>query len=196
MEAVFARARCSRLPDPSRPPLIEFNFLEDERDLSRLMHGFRWVVDLVSSDAIRPLCGRPFPVRFTDRLRRLNRLTKPNAVKSAIIAALLNANSRLSDYTLASLTGGIVALDELVADQERLAEHIRANVAGTFHPSGTCRMGASSDRHAVVDPAGRVHGVGGLRVADASVMPDVPRGNTNIPTIMVAEKLADAIERH
>jgi 5-(hydroxymethyl)furfural/furfural oxidase len=55
----------------------------------------------------------------------------------------------------------------------------------------------SGDRlDTVVDPAGRVHGVGGLRVADASVMPVVPRGNTNIPTIMVAEKLATAIGRH
>jgi 5-(hydroxymethyl)furfural/furfural oxidase len=57
-------------------------------------------------------------------------------------------------------------------------------------------MGAAADRYAVVDPAGRVYGVGGLRVADASVMPDVPRGNTNIPTIMVAEKLAHTIGRH
>jgi 5-(hydroxymethyl)furfural/furfural oxidase len=54
-------------------------------------------------------------------------------------------------------------------------------------------MGASGDRDAVTDPAGRVYGVEGLRVIDASIMPTVPRGNTNIPTIMVAEKLADAM---
>ena len=80
-----------------------------------------------------------------------------------------------------------------MADDARLAEHVRTNVAGTFHVSGTCRMGAADDPDAVVDPAGRVHGIGGLRVADASVMPTVPRGNTNIPTIMVAEKLAAAM---
>jgi 5-(hydroxymethyl)furfural/furfural oxidase len=57
----------------------------------------------------------------------------------------------------------------------------------------TCRMGADDDPDAVVDPAGRVHHIGHLRVADASVMPSVPRANTNIPTIMVAEKLADMI---
>jgi choline dehydrogenase-like flavoprotein len=51
-------------------------------------------------------------------------------------------------------------------------------------------MGAASDRHAVVDPAGRVRGVGGLRVVDASIMPTVTRGNTNIPTLMVAEKIS------
>jgi 5-(hydroxymethyl)furfural/furfural oxidase len=54
-------------------------------------------------------------------------------------------------------------------------------------------MGASGDRDAVTDPAGHVYGVDGLRVIDASIMPTIPRGNTNIPTIMVAEKLADAM---
>ena len=54
-------------------------------------------------------------------------------------------------------------------------------------------MGRADDRGAVVDCAGRVHGLGGLRVVDASIMPTVPRGNTNIPTIMVAEKISAAI---
>jgi 5-(hydroxymethyl)furfural/furfural oxidase len=54
-------------------------------------------------------------------------------------------------------------------------------------------MGAANDRHAVVDAAGRVRGIAGLRVVDASIMPTVPRGNTNIPTIMVAEKISAEI---
>jgi 5-(hydroxymethyl)furfural/furfural oxidase len=81
----------------------------------------------------------------------------------------------------------------LVEDDAALADHIRDNVAGTFHPVGTCRMGAADDRNAITDPAGCVHGVAGLRVIDASIMPTIPRGNTNIPTIMVAEKLADTM---
>jgi 5-(hydroxymethyl)furfural/furfural oxidase len=55
-------------------------------------------------------------------------------------------------------------------------------------------MGRADDPDAVVDAAGRVHGIGGLRVVDASIMPSLPRGNTNIPTIMLAEKIAAAID--
>ena len=58
------------------------------------------------------------------------------------------------------------------------------------HPVGTCAMGPAPDCGSVVDAAGVVHGIEGLSVADASVMPDIPSGNTHIPTIMIAERIA------
>ena len=81
--------------------------------------------------------------------------------------------------------------EALARDKEALLEFVNREVSGVYHPTGTCRMGLPDDPDAVVDPDGRVIGVEGLRVVDASIMPTIPRGNTNIPTIMVAEKLSD-----
>ncbi|MFD9888403.1 GMC family oxidoreductase [Amycolatopsis sp. NPDC059027] len=81
--------------------------------------------------------------------------------------------------------------DRSELDEDALIEHVRANTQTLYHPVGTCSMG--NGEQAVVDPALRVRGVDGLRVVDASIMPIVPRGNTNAPTIMVAEKAADLI---
>ena len=78
-----------------------------------------------------------------------------------------------------------------VQTDAQIDAHIRASAETAYHPSCSCRMG--SDAMAVVDAAARVHGVQGLRVVDASIMPDVVSGNLNAPTIMMAEKLADVI---
>ncbi|XP_017463395.1 PREDICTED: glucose dehydrogenase [FAD, quinone]-like, partial [Rhagoletis zephyria] len=64
-----------------------------------------------------------------------------------------------------------------------------------YHPTGTVKMGPSSDRGACVDPRLRLYGVENLRVADASIMPDVPHGNTNAPTIMIGERGADFVKQ-
>ena len=69
-------------------------------------------------------------------------------------------------------------------------EWVRRNCWTYHHVVGTCAMGPASDRAAIVDPRGRVHGTEALFVADASVMPDIPSANTHIPTVMIAERLA------
>jgi choline dehydrogenase len=80
-----------------------------------------------------------------------------------------------------------------VRDEAALVEFVRRRAESIYHPVGTCRMGAADDAGAVVDPQLRVRGVEGLRVVDASVMPRLVGGNTNAPTIMIAERAADLI---
>jgi choline dehydrogenase len=87
--------------------------------------------------------------------------------------------------------GDELAPGPAIATDAGIDGFVRNKAESAYHPSCTCRMG--TDDMAVVDGSGRVHGVEGLRVVDASIMPDVVSGNLNVPTIMMAEKLADAI---
>ena len=80
---------------------------------------------------------------------------------------------------------------EMLDDDEAMAEAVKATANTTFHPVGTAKMGPAGDPHAVVDEHCRVHGVDTLRVVDASVMPNVPRANTNLTCIMIGERVAE-----
>ncbi|MDO9166253.1 MAG: GMC oxidoreductase, partial [Rhodoferax sp.] len=75
----------------------------------------------------------------------------------------------------------------------QIEQFLRDHSDTEYHPCGTCKMGPASDPMAVVDPELRVHGIQNLRVVDASIMPQLVSGNTNAPTIMIAEKAADLI---
>jgi choline dehydrogenase len=74
-----------------------------------------------------------------------------------------------------------------------LESYVRENVRSYFHATGTCRAGRADDG-AVVDPAGRVHGLEGLYVADASTLPSTPRANTHLTTLAIAELIADGLK--
>ena len=82
---------------------------------------------------------------------------------------------------------------DLVSD-DALDNWILRNAYTQHHIAGTCKMGPASDGTAVVNQHGQVHGIDGLRVADASVMPDVIRANTNATTIMISERVAEFIK--
>jgi 5-(hydroxymethyl)furfural/furfural oxidase len=189
----MARGRVSLASADAAPPRVEFNFTGHELDLRRFMAGYRRIVEILNDERVRALTGTTFPVRFSDRLRRLNQYTTANIIMSSAIAALLDVVPALSAPIFSVLADRRVDLAKLVEDDDALAEHIRDNVGGMFHVVGTCRMGAPDDPATVVDPTGRVRGFAGLRIVDASIMPTLPRGNTNLPTLMVAEKIADAI---
>jgi choline dehydrogenase len=99
---------------------------------------------------------------------------------------VISQQSSLRPYVTEELQPGL----DVVTDDQIIA-FLREKAYANLHPVGACRMGSGPD--AVVDPELKVHGIAGLRVIDASVMPRVPAGNTNAPTIMIAEKAADLI---
>ncbi len=98
------------------------------------------------------------------------------------------AREILAQTPLTSVGGAEITPGEDISSDEALDAWIRANAQSAYHPCGTCRMGEAGD--GVVDGDGRVHGVSGLRVVDASLFPMITNGNLNAPTIMLAEKIA------
>jgi choline dehydrogenase-like flavoprotein len=111
---------------------------------------------------------------------------------ASLVAGVKLAQRIAASEPLRSKTVKAVLPDDSVASDEDIAEHLRERLELVYHPVGTCRMGTDDD--AVVDPELRVHGLTGLRVVDASIMPVIPGGNTNAPTIMVAERAADLVK--
>jgi 5-(hydroxymethyl)furfural/furfural oxidase len=182
--------------EPQRAPLVEFGFGDHIADVQRLSQAMLRIIRMLASSRVAPHIGKPFVVRVGDRVRKWNANTRANAIQAKAFAALIDAMPlSLADRLLARLTGEGVDLEALAADKDALHQFVQREISGVYHPVGSCRMGQPDDPDAVVDPTGRVIGVQGLRVVDASIMPSIPRGNTNIPTIMVAEKLSDAIIR-
>ncbi len=98
----------------------------------------------------------------------------------------------LAQPAMAPYRGEELNPGESIQSDEDIDAWVRRGVETCYHPVGTCRMGLDP-RGAVVDPECRVHGVAGLRVVDASIMPAIVSGNTNAPTIMIAEKVSDLL---
>jgi choline dehydrogenase len=86
---------------------------------------------------------------------------------------------------------GVTPTDALLAADAEAADFARRIVTTIFHPVGTARMGPAGDEGAVVDQHGRVYGVEGLYVADASIMPTIPRANTHLTCVVIGERVAD-----
>lgn len=179
--------------NPSDEPEVEFNLLSDRRDLERLADGIRRLTPLYDDPAMRGMMSDPFPASYSDKVRQVGEINTKNRILTGIMAKLLDGPGMLRRSLIKNLIMEGYTLDGVCNDEDEAEAFIRSAAVGVWHASCTCRMGSADDPMAVTDSAGRVHGMEGLRVVDASIFPVVPCANTNFPTIMTAEKISDAI---
>lgn len=180
-------------PDARTAPNVDFRLLSDERDLTRLKEGFRVGAEALLDKSMLAKAGPAFPTSYSARVAKVGAPGAFNEFQRSIFSAMLDYSGPLRGALIKNVVTLGATLDHLLKDDRALTEFVSGAVGGVWHASGTCRMGNSIDPRVVTDPRGRVYGVPGLRVCDASLMPSIPRANTNIPTIMLAERIADLI---
>ena len=168
--------------DPGVLPDVRFWMLTDPLDFEHMVEGFRLAPELMRDSRVRPLRHELFAAGYSGVVRRLN---KPGIVDEVVTRMLTEGLDGPDLVRRTMINYGIAGGD---ADENRMGGEqwlettIRRHAFGTYHPSGTCRLGSADDPGAVVDPDLGVFGVDGLSVVDASIMPTVTRGNTNIPS--------------
>lgn len=175
-------------------PDVQFRFLSDPRDAPRLIRGIDLAARLLRSPHLRPSTRVTGVLRPSGLVRRLLQRTTTTKLVDGIVGRMARAMPTLENRLVDGVMG--LSADELLAALNADDLDVLMNsVTGLFHPVGTCRMGDESDPLAVVSATGRLIGLDGLHILDASIMPTIPRANTNIPTIMVAEKVSAGLCR-
>lgn len=183
-----------RLNDPSAAsmPFVAFNYLSDQRDMERVKRTALWVSGLLSSPKMSQHVISHWPGIYADNLRKYTAPTLRNKIVTDIAAQMLDMPG-LRNVVLGKAMDSRFPLAGILHNEKTLEHWIHTGIQGDWHPCGTCRMGAEGDPKAVVSAEGQVFGVSGLRVTDASIMPTIPSANTNLSTMMLAEKMADHV---
>jgi 5-(hydroxymethyl)furfural/furfural oxidase len=178
---------------PDEEPIVAFNLLSDCRDMQRMVEGIRFAYRVLMTEPVPQTCYSVFAGVYTDWIRRLSSKSIPSRLATALGAFLLDLGQLPRDSLMRMVKSPDFDIHTMIDNDEAVRAFAAAAVLGNWHACGTCRMGALDDRMACVDSAGRVHGVEGLRVVDASLMPSIPCANIHLTTIMIAEKISDDI---
>ncbi len=174
-------------------PNVDFNMCSDHRDMNRMIEGVKFMANLCDNDHFRDAVHAVFPVSYGDRARKVGLYTPWNMFQTWVGAQVMDVSSVARNWIIENIIADGPSIDDLLASDKIIENWIRDTVLGHWHASCTCRMGAENDPGAVTDPHGKVYGVEGLRICDASIMPMVPCANTNLTTIMVGEKIAATV---
>ncbi len=185
---------CLASPDPAVDPLVDFDLLSDSRDMERLKGGFRLASAVIAQPDLARAVAESFPASYSEKVIQFGAVTARNRLITRLAALLFDGPAALRKYLIRTQVQSGPSLEEVLTDELKLEDFVRRTAIGAWHASCSCRMGSAADPMAVTDPDGRVHGVAGLRVADSSIFPSIPRANINLPTMMVAEKISDAIK--
>lgn len=192
--APFSRGQVTlESPDIAVPPRIDFCMLNDPRDASRMIRAARFAEMILRDPSVASTYRDAFLLPPVMSLHQFNRSGWVGAVLGVAANAVLNAPAPVSRLIMSNLIRPGRWLANRYCQSTVTDEELLAAAAPMAHPVGTCAIGRSDDPMAVVDPACRVYGVDNLRVVDASIMPHIPSANTNLPTLMVAERAAALI---
>ncbi len=182
-----------RSPDWRDEPVVEVNMLSDARDMERLKLGLRYIVTLADAAPVEKASRELFATGFNKRAQAVALITPRNKLITDLMGVALDGPGPLRRALIERVMMGEDIKAKMAAGDDAIEAHVLRHMNSIRHISCSCRMGRDDDPTAATDIQGRVKGVAGLRVCDASLFPAVPRANTNIPTIMTAEKIADAI---
>ena len=159
----------------------------------RLMEGFRKMVLIQQTEPFQRISKEVFAAVYGDKVRQVGKVNLQNKLLTKVFSKMLDGPDALRRFLLNKFVIEAPELSILMSDDEVLSDFIKKSTVGVWHASCTCRMGAKTDKMAVTDNEGRVHGIDGLRVVDASIFPIVPCANLNFPTLMTAEKISEKI---
>jgi 5-(hydroxymethyl)furfural/furfural oxidase len=180
-------------PQWDEEPAVEVNMLSDHRDLERLKYGLKWVLAAYEREPLKSAVREVFSTGWNRRSQIVALVSPKSKAITGAVGALLDIAGPFRKKVIEEIMLGEDIRAKIAAGGDAaLEEHVMRHTLSIRHLSCTCRMGRDDDPTTVTDNQGRVRGVAGLRVADTSLFPCVPRANTNIPVIMTAEKVADA----
>lgn len=174
-------------------PIVEFNLLSDKRDFDRLVEALRLMAGVHEHPAMQEVSQDAFPAIWGERVQQFGAVNLPNKLFTDFAAKLLDGPRMLHDFMIRKFVWDRHNMKDILEDEEKMESFVRQGTIGLWHATSSCRMGRADDPMSVVNSAGRVKGLSGLRVCDTSIFPVIPCANTFFPAMMAAEKISDAI---